>query len=131
MRGEDQRYGCVTAMLGNGRVTVMCDDDIPRRCKIRGSMRRREWVRVGETVLVCLRPDLSGSSARQAEDVGDIVHRYLPAELLWLARAGEPVRIAPDAEEADHFVAFEEDADHRPPLAAVGAGSPDPDWDLI
>lgn len=107
VRGEDQRYARVTTLLGNGRATVMCDDGIERRCKIRGSMRRREWVHVGETVLVCLRTDLSGSSVRRAEDVGDIVHRYLPEELARLARLGEPVQVAADEDPEDQFVTFD------------------------
>jgi translation initiation factor 1A len=111
-RDDDQRYGLVTAMLGHGRVTVNCDDGVTRRCKIRGSMRRREWVHVGETVLVSLRPELAGSSVRGAEDVGDVVHRYTPPELAKLARQGEPVRIAPEDEEQaalEEYVTFGSD----------------------
>ena len=117
MRTEGQLYARVTALLGNGRLTALCDDGVVRRCKIRGSMRRREWVRAGETVLVSLRTELSGSSVRQSEDVADVVHRYLPAELEKLQRWGEPVRIVADGEEAelDKYVAFgSEESDDDP-----------------
>ena len=139
VREADQRYGKVTALLGNGRVTATCDDGVVRRCKIRGSMRRREWVRVGETVLVCLRVELSGTSSHgTSDDVGDVVHRYLPAELDKLARMGEPVRIVTDAEEAelDRYVAFDTaDGDDDFVIGVQPQPEPqgmtDEDWDMI
>lgn len=99
---DGQQYARVTAMLGNGRVRAAFVDGAERVCRIRGSMRRREWVHVGDTVLVCMR-ELAGDKA-------DIVFRYLPAEVLRLKRLGEPVAITAADEEdvvGDDLVTFE------------------------
>ena len=101
MAEEGQEYARVTAMLGNGRVRAKFSDGTERTCRIRGSMRRREWVHAGDLVLVALR-DLAGDKA-------DVVFRYHPQEVQKLHRLGEPVRIAADDDEAgmDVLVAFE------------------------
>lgn len=110
---DSQTYARVTAMQGNGRVLAKFPDGAERQCRIRGSMRRREWVHVGDTVLVALRDDLAGDKA-------DIVFRYQPAEVQRLRKLGEPVGIAMDEDEAqfDDIVAFEHDdaAPPEPPL---------------
>lgn len=92
-------------MLGNGRVRAKFSDGIERQCRIRGSMRRREWVHVGDIVLVALR-DLAGDKA-------DIVFKYQQAEVQRLRRLGEPVVIAADEEEAsmEDLVTFEGEVD--------------------
>jgi translation initiation factor 1A len=102
----NQEYARVTAMLGNGRVRAKLFDGEERLCRIRGSMRRREWVHVGDTVLVAFREEL-------ADDTADIVFKYQPEEVQALVRLGEPVHIAVDEDEEgmDDVVAFaEEDA---------------------
>jgi translation initiation factor 1A len=106
---EGQVYGRVLRMLGNGRLLAKCSDGEERQCRIRGNMRRREWVRAGDTVLVCLR-ELGGDKA-------DVVHRYQPGELQKLDRLGETVRIAVDDDEAamDELVVFEGDEDDQLP----------------
>lgn len=100
---DSQVYARVVAMLGNGRVRARMVDGTERLCRIRGTMRRREWVHVGDTVLVAFRDDLAG-------DTADIVFRYQPAEVHTLDRLGEPVRIAADEEEEElgDVVAFED-----------------------
>lgn len=106
MAEEGQEYARVLAMLGNGRVRAKFADNSERVCRIRGSMRRREWVNVGDVVLVAARDGLAG-------DTADIVHRYLPAEVQKLKAWGEPVVIAADDQEAelDEYVCFEGDDD--------------------
>jgi len=98
---EGQEYARVVAMLGNNRVRAKFGDGTERQCRIRGSMRRREWVHVGDTVLVSLR-DLSGDKA-------DIIFKYQLAEVQKLRRLGEPVTIAADEDEAEmeDIVTFE------------------------
>lgn len=97
----EQVYGTVTKLLGNGRVTCHCDDDAKRLCRIRGKMRKREWVHVGDTVLVSLRPD-------DASDVGDIVFRYTDPEVSQLQRLGEYSKFKDDVEPEDDTVVFED-----------------------
>lgn len=105
--GADQEYACVTALLGNHRVRARFVDGGERQCRVRGSMWRREWVRVGDLVLVAARPDMAG-------DRGDVVCKYQPAEVQHLRRLGEPVGIAVDEEaETDDVVVFEGDDEGR------------------
>lgn len=98
---EGQEYARVVSMLGNGRVKAKFSDGSERACKIRGSMRKREWVHAGDVVLVALR-DLAGDKA-------DVIFRYQPQEVQRLRKLGEDVQIAGDDEEAnmDELVTFE------------------------
>lgn len=109
MAEDGQQYARVLAMLGNGRVRVKFFDSTECQCRIRGNMRRREWVHVGDTVLVSLREDLAGEKA-------DIVFKYQPAEVQRLRRYGEPVNISgagADDDDAmtEDLVTFEGDDD--------------------
>jgi translation initiation factor 1A len=114
---DDQAYGFVSAVLGNGRFTVdlFTDKEEDKRekhqlqCKVRGSMRRREWVNNGDVVLVAKR-DFDASK-------GDIITRYLAHEVALLRRYGEipltnVVDTAVDATANDDEIVFEDaDAD--------------------
>lgn len=42
-------------MLGQGRLEAQCMDGIKRLCHIRGKMRKKVWVNVGDIVLLGLR----------------------------------------------------------------------------
>jgi translation initiation factor 1A len=42
-------------MLGNGRVEAFCFDGVNRLCHIRGKLRKRVWIGVGDIVLLGLR----------------------------------------------------------------------------
>lgn len=107
---DDQAYGFVSAVLGNGRFTVdLFEHKDQLQCKVRGSMRRREWVNNGDVVLVAKR-DFDAAK-------GDIITRYLAHEVALLRRYGEipltnvvdPVAAADD-DDAEATVVFE-DAD--------------------
>ena len=140
----EERYGKVVRMLGNGRLRALCDDGVERLCRIRGNMRRRVWVRAGDTVLVSLR-DFGGAGGAggagggpaAAAAAADVVHRYEPAQLEVLRRCGEPVRIATDEDPEDRFVVFENeplpsDDDPVPGRDSPAASSDDDeDWERI
>lgn len=101
VRDDGQQYACVTKMLGNGRVLAMCGDGVERMCKIRGSMRKRDWIRVGDAVLVALR--------EYQDSKADIVFKYQDAEVHRLRKLGEDV-VVPNAaveDEEDGAVEFE------------------------
>lgn len=103
MAEDDQVYARVTKMLGNGRLMAACTDSRERMCKIRGSMRKREWVRVGDLVLVALRDFQDGKA--------DVVFLYKDAEVHRLKRLGELAHLqdapAHEAGDVDHAVEFE------------------------
>ena len=52
MPGEGQLLGIVTQMLGYDRLLVKCGDGHERVCRIRGKMKRRVWIKVGDVVLL-------------------------------------------------------------------------------
>lgn len=121
---EGQEYARVVAMLGNNRVRAKFGDGVERQCRIRGSMRRREWVHVGDIVLVSLR-DLAGDKA-------DIIFKYQLAEVQKLRKLGEPVTIAADEDEAqmEDLVTFEgADDDGYQEKKIYRPGLPDGDSD--
>lgn len=112
---DGQEYARVVAMLGNNRVRARFVDGAERTCRIRGSMRKREWVHVGDIVLVAVR-DLAG-------DTADIIFTYLAGDVQRLRRAGEPIDIAGDDDERQlgDVVVFE---DERP-------ADEDIEWDAV
>jgi len=79
-RGEGEVLGTVTKMLGGSRVTVQCMDGVTRMCRIRGKMKKRMWVREGDTVIV-VPWDVQ-------DEKGDIVWRYTGPQVSWLSRKG-------------------------------------------
>lgn len=48
-------YAQVLRMLGQGRLEAQCMDGVKRLCHIRGKMRKKVWVNVGDIVLLGLR----------------------------------------------------------------------------
>lgn len=76
-----QEYAVITKMLGDGRCECRCFDDVVRLGNIRGKMRRRVWLNVGDTVLCGLRE-------YQDEKV-DIIHKYTEDEVHNLKMMGE------------------------------------------
>jgi len=44
--------GIAVRMLGFDRIMVKCQDGKERLCRVRGKLKRRVWVRVGDIVLV-------------------------------------------------------------------------------
>ena len=67
-QGKDQDYGKIEKLLGNCRVTLLCNDKINRIGIIRGSMRKRQWLNVGNIVIYSIRP--------YEKNKVDIIHVY-------------------------------------------------------
>ena len=78
---EGQEYAQVLKMLGNGRCDCMCIDGVKRLCHIRGKMRKRVWINVGDIVLASLR-DFQDEKA-------DIILKYSADEARSLKQYGE------------------------------------------
>jgi len=71
---DQQEYGQVEKLLGNGTATISCFDGKTRLGVICGKMKNRVWIKVHDIVLVSL---------REFEDGGkkcDIIHKYFPDE---------------------------------------------------
>merc|ERR1719184_201759 len=55
LKEQNQEYARVESLCGDGRMMVNCMDGASRLGKVRGQMRKRVYVRVGDWVLVSLR----------------------------------------------------------------------------
>ena len=73
--------GIAVQMLGNDRFKVKCQDGKVRLCRVRGKMKRRVWVRIGDVVLV-------SPWDFQSDTRGDIYWRYRRNEAEWLRKKG-------------------------------------------
>jgi translation initiation factor 1A len=73
--------GIAVRMLGFDRMMVKCQDGKERLCRVRGKLKRRVWIRVGDIVLV-------SPWDFQSDVRGDICGRYRRNETEWLRTNG-------------------------------------------
>lgn len=73
--------GIAVKLLGFDRVLVKCQDGHERLCRIRGKMKRRVWIRVGDVVLV-------SPWDFQSDTRGDLIWRYTKAQADLLRKKG-------------------------------------------
>ena len=73
--------GIAKKLLGFDRVLVNCKDCKEHLCQIRGKMKIRTWVRLGDTVLV-------SPCGFQSDKRGDIIWRYKGNRAEWPRRNG-------------------------------------------
>jgi len=73
--------GIVDKLLGFDRVLVKCMDGKARLCRIRGKMKRRVWIKAGDTVIVA-------PWDFQSDTRGDVVWRYTASQTEWLKNKG-------------------------------------------
>jgi translation initiation factor 1A len=94
-------FALAQQLLGGRRVTVLCEDGETRMARIPGKMRRRQWVREGDLIIVW--PwDFQDSKA-------DVKHRYTKTQAMYLSRKG----VLPD--DVDMFgmgASMDEDSEH-------------------
>ncbi|MFW9984573.1 MAG: translation initiation factor eIF-1A [Candidatus Odinarchaeota archaeon] len=81
MPREGEVLGIAVQLLGYDRVRVKCADGKARLCRIRGTMKKRVWIREGDVVLVA-------PWDFQTDKRGDIIWRYSQGEAGWLERRG-------------------------------------------
>jgi len=90
-RGK-QVFGTIEQRLGGSKMRVRCFDGKTRLCRVPGRMKRKLWVREGDTVLV--EPwELGG------DDKGDIIYKYRHTQVQWLKKRG----IIKQVEEFEEF----------------------------
>ncbi len=73
--------GTAVKLLGFDRILVKCQDGHERVCRIRGKLKRRVWIRLGDTVLV-------SPWDFQSDIRGDICWRYKRNQTDWLRSKG-------------------------------------------
>ena len=65
---DGQEYGQVVRILGGLQLEVFCYDGTTRIAHIRGKMRKRNWIKIGDIILVSLRDFQDGHA--------DVIHKY-------------------------------------------------------
>ena len=76
----NEMFAIADNILGGRRVRVVCGDGETRMARIPGKMRRRQWVREGDLIIVW--PwDFQDSKA-------DVKHRYTKTQAIYLSRKG-------------------------------------------
>lgn len=98
---DGQTYAQVTKMLGHCRVMAKTETT-EIKCKIRGNMQKRVYIRPGDWVLIAER-DFS-------DDVADIIAKYEPTEVAYLKRIGE-IKVPVHVEDEEDIVFEDDDVD--------------------
>ncbi len=78
---EGELLGRVMKLLGSDQVLVKCTDDITRRGRIRGKLKRRIWIRDNDIVIIApwdFKPT----------ERGDIIWRFTLGQVGWLRDNG-------------------------------------------
>lgn len=106
-KGDDQYYAVVTKSLGCGRFEITCDDGIERIGKLRGNMRKSQWVTTQSIVLVSLREFTDSNKA-------DVLLKYSEYAIRQLRRYGElewmtETKKVDEGASDDELVVFEDD----------------------
>ena len=79
-RRINEMFALADQILGGRRVSVLCEDGETRLARIPGKMRRRQWVREGDLIIVW--PwDFQDAKA-------DVKHRYTKTQAMYLSRKG-------------------------------------------
>jgi translation initiation factor 1A len=111
----NEMFALAQQLLGGRRVTVLCEDGETRMARIPGKMRRRQWVREGDLIIVW--PwDFQDSKA-------DVKHRYTKTQAMYLSRKG----VLPD--DVDMFgmgASMDEDSEHDDLFAFGDADDEEP-----
>jgi len=94
---EGQVYGIITKTLGDRHFTVSCQDGKVRRCRVRGKMKNRQWVKDDDVVLVTTR-DFD-------DDEGDIIDIYSAENVKTLKKNGElTLNSSSEEEDREHVI---------------------------
>jgi translation initiation factor 1A len=85
----EERYACITKVLGNYRFGLTLDDDTQATGVLRGCMRNKQYVVLGDIVLVQVRGEEDGHV--------DMIHKYKSDEVRDLLKQGH---ITPELQNA-------------------------------
>jgi translation initiation factor 1A len=73
-----EQFGLAELMMGANHIRVRCIDGVIRMGRIKGTMKKRIWIREGDTLIV------APWSFQDAKC--DIIYRYLKPQTEWLRR---------------------------------------------
>jgi len=91
--GPGQQIGRVLRLLGDRQLSIYCNDNVERICRIRGKLHKRVWINTGDIVLVSRRDftapdsddsddgviDHKKSGLKPGTERGDVLAKYDPA----------------------------------------------------
>jgi len=72
--------GIIEQRVGASRMLVKCIDGKTRNCRVPGRLKRKLWLREGDTVIV--------EPWEFDDDKGDVLFKYNPTQVHWLKRKG-------------------------------------------
>ena len=75
---NNEQFARAELMMGANHIRVRCFDGITRMGRIKGTMKKRTWIREGDTLIV------TPWSFQDAKC--DIMYRYLKPQTKWLQR---------------------------------------------
>ncbi len=78
---KGEMYGVVRDISGGSRLRVFCEDERNRMVRIPGRLKKKMWVRVGDTVVIKKWPI-------QENEKADLVYRYTKTQKERLIRDG-------------------------------------------
>ena len=81
--GPDQMYAIVTKRPGGIYIDAKCSDDKERKVFIRGAFRKRQWLNVGDVILISCRAD------SHEDNKCDIICKYTYPQAKKLLASGE------------------------------------------
>jgi translation initiation factor 1A len=101
---EGTEYAQVLKMLGGGRLECNCFDGVKRLGHIRGKLKKKVWIGVGDIILI--------STRDFQEDKCDVLHKYHLEEVKQLKENGEIPESTKVNENDTHVdITFEDDSD--------------------
>jgi translation initiation factor 1A len=110
----NEMFALAEQILGGRRVTVLCADGETRMARIPGKMRRRQWVREGDLIIVW--PwDFQDAKA-------DVKHRYTKTQAMYLSRKGV---LPPDVDIFGMNTAVDDDDEHDDLFGTMDDGDED------
>jgi len=77
-RWNKEQFAIATMMHGAYHIRVQCIDGVSRMGRIKGSMKKRSWIREGDTLIV--------TPWSFQDEKCDIIYRYLKPQTDWLRK---------------------------------------------
>jgi len=97
---DQQEYAKVMRILGGCNLEVFCYDGNTRIAHIRGKMRKRQWIKVGDIILVGLR-DFQMNKC-------DVLHKYSDDHIKRLIHSSELPHIHQNKDEVECAFEFDD-----------------------
>ncbi|MFY9750245.1 MAG: translation initiation factor eIF-1A [Methanoregula sp.] len=75
---NNEMFGSADLMMGANHIRVRCFDGVTRMGRIKGKIKKRVWIREGDTLIIV--------PWSFQDDKCDIIYRYLPPQVDWLRK---------------------------------------------